>query len=156
MIKKTSQVTPIIAQVVNTNKTSETDAYSCSYVNTELNKKQDKYVELYSSSSGSSTTIQLNDNITNYNYIEVIYCTTDGTQYKGSSGKIPAVNNTEINLEYNFYASGAMYDKMARVKINGTSLTFSANMQVWFTNNGTNNIQDAVNTIKILKVLGYK
>lgn len=39
IIKKTSQVTPISAQVVNTHVESETDAYSANYINTNLSQE---------------------------------------------------------------------------------------------------------------------
>ena len=37
-IKKTSQTTPTASQIVNTYSTSQTDAYSCNYVNNEVKK----------------------------------------------------------------------------------------------------------------------
>ena len=65
-IKKTFQGNLPENTVVNTQSDSQTNAYSCEYVNDHFGG-----VVLYNNSTGTNGTVTLSDNINNYKYIEI-------------------------------------------------------------------------------------
>lgn len=99
---------------------------------------------LFESSSGSASTITLNDKVENYKYIEVF-----------------GVGNSSlcsVKIPINLYKSGSLYTTGASqmyhcvVALSGTSLTFTQNRQIKIAN-GT--VTDS-SAFKIYKVVGYK
>lgn len=138
-----------LLNIKNTHSTSETDVYSANYVNTELNKKQDNGVVLYSDSTGTTEDITLSDNISNYSYLELVTKNTDGA--------------TETFGNYKFDISFSIFTLM------GNSIT--SNSFAIFTKSytkGTNKLTTSIGKLysggnvtnydvfKITKVIGYK
>jgi len=134
-----------ISKTLNVYSTSQTDTYSCNYVN----GKTDGII-LYDNSSGTTSTVPLSDSIANYDYIEIYYKTNDNNTI--SSKKIYPISTSNIVcLDFSYDYSGTVYHKTANVQANGTNITFLSNKE--FVNFGTNN---SGNYIYITRVIGYK
>ena len=150
-IIKAFQSSGVVAQVSNTKSDSTTDTYSCDYVN--ILEDNLKYYSLYENLNGTSTTVTLSDNISNYNFIEIYFITNDSVQDIGSSKVYCAKRSTiKTNFFYRKYVSGTVYEKNANITINGNSLTFDDNYQTYYSG-GNYQLGDF---IKIIKVIGYK
>ena len=95
-IKKTSQTTPIQAQVVNTQSNSTTDSYSCDYVN---NNFAGKGIVLWENQSPTSSfagqTIALNSN--NYDYFIVLTYNNTSQKMIINNGLFPKGENCSID-----------------------------------------------------------
>lgn len=142
-IKKTSQTTPVQAEVVNDYSTSQENAYSCDYINGKV---------LFENASGSNTNITLNDSAANYNYIEIFYRSNDNVY---SSLKVDSPNNKLVNLTA-FYAGGSdIYNNSCNYTINGVSITRGTGVNWYILTNRTVSSTNAYN-IFITKVIGYK
>ena len=145
-IRKAYQGTVPENKILDTHSTSQTDTYSCNYVN----GKTDGII-LYDNSSGTTSTVPLSDNISNYDYIEIYYKTNDNGAI--SSRKIYRLwsGNNIVDLDYGWDVGGTLYYKSANVSLNGTSITFSSNVQ--YVNFGSRSNGDF---IYITRVIGYK
>lgn len=110
-------------------------------------------VELYNNSSGIQDNIPLNDNYTNYTYLEIFgYTNNDGTIYKKIttdrntfelSTLLPIVGNPIIQMYTNIYS------------LNGTNITLTRYLRNNANNNQPNTISES-NGIYITKIIGYK
>ena len=107
--------------------------------------------ELYSNSTGTTGNITLSDNISNYDFIEIIFRTNDGASYRGSSKIDIAETTNYCTLISVHYTTGTYYMKIGEVSLSGTALSFTGNIQI--TNSST---PVEGNYIYITKVIGYK
>lgn len=145
-----------IIQANNGNIILRPKGSSDSSVQAYLNTNGNFYVngnKLYASNSlfsgDTSGTVNLSDNVSNYDYIEIYFRTNDGSNYK-SSVKVISPNNAIADLVYHYY-TGVCYIKCANVNISGNAITFVKNFQMY---NGGNYSEGAY--ISITNVIGYK
>lgn len=159
-IIKAKNTTPTMASIVDAYSTSTTDAYSCRYVNNEIediNEKINGYV-LYDNSSGSNQQITLNDTVVNYSYLEITY-KDDQNIYE--TKKINVINNAWYSLSVIQFFMVSASSTISRTVIRGENIKLEDNKikngnynATEITNNATN-IYDN-NNIYITKVIGYK
>lgn len=143
-IKKVSQSSGLIANVSNTYSTSETDTYSCDYINGKV---------IYDNSNGTSTDFALDSTINNYRYIEVYYRTNDANSMSCKKAQVQYNATTLMSLDFCYILSNALYYKCANISINGTTATFTGNSQVLL--NGSLS-PSAGNYVYVFKIIGYK
>lgn len=87
-IKKTTQATGVIASVKQSKTESDTDTYSCNYINAA---EKPKRKVLFNNSSNTSKTIELSDSAYNYSYLYV----HNSSNY---SAMIPIYSDEQTNL----------------------------------------------------------
>lgn len=141
-IKKTFQGSLPENTVVNTQSNSQTNTYSCEYVNEHFGRKV-----LYES-AGTNGNISLNDNISNYSFIE-IYAHKSGCQ---GFVKIVAQENLVFGLSiHNVYDTRSIQQMFGNYTLNAQSIT--KNRELYMNDNGG---PVPSNDIYIYKVVGYK
>lgn len=146
-IIKAKQSAGVVANVSNTSSNSQTDTYSCNYINDIYG-----FHNLYSDSTGTSGQVTLSENVSNYSYLEIYYY-ADG---RYSSTKIPT-SATQFTISL-IYTGDNSYQYLFC-----TDCTISGNTinQNYARNNfisEQNNISSYGSTpyIKIYKVIAYK
>lgn len=142
-IKKTFQGSLPENTVVNTQSDSQTNAYSCEYINEHFGG-----TVLYSNSTGTTGTVTLSDTISNYKYIE-IYCRWY-TEYSIPVFKIDTTNITNGKIVLTWNNEKTIFTK--RMNISGTSIT-KDHFCYYVANTGETSNWDAC---YIMKVIGYK
>lgn len=113
-------------------------------------------VVLYSNNSGSTGTITLSQTAANFSYLEIIYF--DDHSNHLSTGKISAPNGKIVVLStFPIYsASNTVIANSRRVTISSTSISTNNSGDYYGVWASWNNLIEAKNSIKIIKVLGYK
>ena len=106
---------------------------------------------LYNDTTGTNSTITLNDNVSNYNYIEVFYRDSDN-QY--NSVKVFSPNNKKAFLTTSTLYNNKIYYKTKVISISGTSITNTSTAQMTCEASGNTITTD--NFIYITRVVGYK
>jgi len=135
-----------LLNIKNTHSTSETDVYSANYVN---NNFELKGVTLYSDNDGTTGDVILNDNISNYSYLEIFY-TSSGY---GSSKKIDlSLSNTFI-INEPFIYNDDYYDRMSKYSVANNKIIFNSNLTI---NSNFTSVMIGNAEILIKKVIGYK
>lgn len=107
---------------------------------------------LYSNSSGSTGTISLSDNASNYDKFYIEFIDNDGTV---SSKEVTSPNGKDVYLSIT-YPSSVSYKKDVIVTISGTSITPKTYSTITFRNNQSPTIASSTNYIYITKVIGFK
>ena len=129
------------------NGTNWENVSGCNYINGNT---------LFEDSTGvSSGTIQLNDNINNYSYIEVFYSSNDPNS--ASSKKMLSQSTIMTSLEF-WYMNGSstdVYIKITNIDISGTTITFRYSSEIHLFPQQYVELAQA-NNIRIKKVIGYK
>ena len=143
-IKKTSATTTISAQVVNTPSNSETDTYSCNYIN-----------GVQAFSGNESGTVTLTENTSNYSNIEIIATNADGHYF--SSGKLPITENMIISLlSHSFRDNGETFIMWpSSLKLTNNTLVPQTSKWVYRNADGTLGYGSG-NYINVQKVYLYK
>lgn len=152
-IKKTSQTTPVEAEVVNTYSSSTNDVYSCDY----SNKKIEGTV-LYENANGydltPNGTITLNDNLSNYNYIDIIVSTPSSA---GASISVHRITGNQTRFDLSFGAGNSSLFGMSyiRAAINNNIITGVLNGRYDINVGGAFTYTNNVGNL-IYKIVGYK
>lgn len=151
-IKKTSQTTPVQAQVINTYSSSQTDTYSCDYANDNF---QMNGTVLYNDATGSNTNLTLSDSAANYTYLEIFFRSNDNVF---NSTKVYEPNGKTF-LAMGLRPTGSttaspVYLKAEEFSINGTSISKGNYVEMNFQTNGTFTI-GTNNVMYITRVVGY-
>ena len=112
---------------------------------------------LYEDSTGTETTVTLNGNTANYDYIEIFY---KSANYAYNSVKVPASANY-ITLQANTFdisnsSNIGIFFMFKEIQNNGTSLTIRSNNRLYKYKNDNAFTQDTTANIQIIKVVGYK
>ena len=150
-IKKVSQSSGLIANVSNTQSDSQTDTYSCDYVNDHFDLKPTVLFD-----GNSATTITLSDNVSNYTYIEIEYRRGD---FHKSTGKLSHYTQPLLDGFWVYYDSGAqavIFQSFCEIPtVSGTSITRN---DTYYTNLIGTNVSGGnfSGGIFIRKVIGYK
>jgi len=104
---------------------------------------------LYSNTSGTTDTITLSQNVSNFSYIELIY----GKGRPEASTKVFATSEYATLIDYSAIAGGPQINAK-KVKISGTSITHANGYYLNFTSSGVST--GTVNEISIFRVLGWR
>lgn len=117
-------------------------------------KRIDGYeVELYNNASGSTTTITLNDYLSNYKYIEIFYIIEGIYDYV----KVYLPDTKEINLSGSNVFATVDYVKNSKWQCNGNQIVLVyANEYEINSNNIVTNFVNNSNRIAIVRVVGYQ
>lgn len=121
-------------------------------VNNKINNMQ--AVTLYSSANGTKNNFNLSDDITNYEYTEVIG--KRGEQYQCSTkGIVNKTGNTSITLISTYYGYGNnMWVDQLELTMSGTTATITEYSSL---NGLTGSLQvEHAQNISVLEVIGYK
>ena len=138
-IRKVSQSTPTASNVVNEYSTSTEDTYSADYIN-ELLKK----TVLYENENGTSSTITLSENATNFKKLDI---TLDNKNVV----TIEVVNGSTYYLQKFAIPNATTFRTFCTsITINNNTITFGT--QYLYDNGGYN---QEYTGIKILKIVGY-
>lgn len=138
-IEKVSQTTPTSAQIVDGYSTSTTDGYSANYINNLLKK-----TVLYENENGTSSTITLSENATNFKKLDI---TLDNKNVV----TIEVVNGLTYYLQKFTIASATTFRTFCTsITINNNTITFGT--QYFYDNNG---YYQEFSGIKIGKIVGY-
>ena len=143
--KGSSTPAPTTSEVVTNYTESDTDTYSCNYINNNY-----RPTTLYSSSSGTTGNITLSDSVANYSSIEVYFHTNDGAGFRGCQKVHTSSGTTVASLIFIHPASSNYYIKVKEISVTGTQLTVAGSKEIY--SGGSSNS----NYIYIDKVLGYK
>ena len=112
---------------------------------------------LYLNNNGSNTTITLNDNVSNYDYLEIFY--TDNNKTMRNSVKVWDFNGKDISLYFflNYKNDSGIFNYIYCKKVNasGNKLTKKLETYMQIKNTSINQVYEA-DYIYITKVLGYK
>ena len=115
-----------------------------------LNPKLLKPKTLFENDSGSNANITLNDNVENYEYIEIFYRNNDNFY---SSRKFYKPSGQKLVLDSYYVSSSSIVFKMNYITISGTSVTRNQFIEA-NKNNITQN--DTSRNVYITRVFGYK
>lgn len=138
----------VIPEIKTSQSSSETDAYSCEFVNEQLNSKVDTGTVLYDNSSGESGNILLSDYAYNYSYLMVYWKSSWNSSRNGVAiAPIGTSNWSLFETVVGYGSDNATYENIAIYNISGTS--FNLNKAKSY-NGGTSN------TFYITKIVGYK
>ena len=136
------------------NKPNQSTPINATNLNNIENGISNTYpVILYDNDEGSSSTITLSDNVSNYNFIEIYYF-KDSNQI--ISSKIYKPNGKAATLgSVTFYAN-SIFLRAAIVDINETTITWRSNDIGWGTVSTSGNTISKEQVFKICQVIGYK
>lgn len=138
-IRKVSQTTPTTSNIVNEYSTSTTDGYSANYVNNLLKK-----TVLYENENGTSSTITLSENATNFKKLDI---TLDNKNVV----TIEVVNGSTYYLQKFTIANATTFRTFCTsITINNNTITFGD--QYMYDHSG---YSQEFTGIKILKIVGY-
>lgn len=112
---------------------------------------QAKPISLYDNSSGTTGTVSLSQNVSNFKYIEIFY-KDDWAQKKSDRIYKPTENRAQL-LTCRIVSNNSIFMRYKDVAISGTTITndMVGNYTSW-----DNNTKDTTNNVSIYKVLGYK
>lgn len=111
-------------------------------------------ITLYESANGTTGNVTLSDDASNYSYLEIFY-----EKETASSVKVNDPDGQEVVLLLNyFYTNSNIYQIVEKtVEISGTSITVKTNQSYYINiSNGVAPSMATENSIKIMKVVGYK
>ena len=141
-------------KILNTQSTSQTDTYSCEYINNlGTGGGSSSGVVLYENAEGNSGNVTLTGNLSDYSYFEVYY---GSSTPKIFISKFP-VGNILFTLEYIICAAVQPYVRYKTYDIVDNSFnvnTFTAYRISMKDGSFTNETDSAV--VYIFKVIGYK
>lgn len=109
-------------------------------------------VELYSNTSGTNGTVNLNDSSANYDKFYIEYIDNDGTV---CSKEVTSPNGKNVYLSIT-YPSSVSYKKDVIVEISGSTITPQTYSTITFRSGQSPTIANSTNYIYITKVLGFK
>lgn len=116
-----------------------------------------KPVVLYENANGSNGNITLNDNVSNYDTLEIYY--TDNNKGLTSSARVKDFNNKDILLYFfnNYKNANGLYQYVycKKIKASGNQLTITLETYMQINNTNIYALREA-DYIYITKVLGYK
>jgi len=109
---------------------------------------------LYLSSSGSSGTITLSENVTNFSYIEIFGHTNSG---ENVYTKVCNANGKTFNLEGGYLATNNIWQEIrARFKVNGTTISKEYEYYINTTSDGGTSMGQQGNNVFIDRVVGLR
>lgn len=137
--------------VANENKVTASDMneIKTAHNDTDNNVNNLIGVVLYNNSTGTTGTVTLSDDVSNYSYLEIFY------SYNGSRQSTKIIGN-KASLIVHTTSNNQTYLLFKEVSFSGTSMTVNSYQQwnnVW----GTSNVNASnTNGIYVIKIVGYK
>ena len=109
-----------------------------------------------STSNGAFGTIELNDSVANYEYLEIYYADDSGTT-SPSSIRICSPNNKTIDLTCTQASSASVYIIISRYTVVGNTINFIRSKRVTLQNSSYPGISETTSSsyTRILRVLGF-
>ena len=136
------------------NKPNQSTPINATNLNNIENGISNTYpVILYDNDEGSSSTITLSDNVSNYNFIEIYYF-KDSNQIVSS--KIYKPNGKAATLGSVTFYDNKLFLRAAIVDISETTITWRAKDIGWGTVSTGGNTISKEQVFKICQVIGYK
>lgn len=126
---------------------ADTEAENGVNILEEINKLQPTI--LYDNTSGTTGTITLSQNVSNFSYIEFIY----GKGRPEASTKVLATSEYAVLIDYSTITGGPQIG-VKKVRISGTSVTHANGYYLNFTSSGVST--GSTNEISIYRVLGWR
>lgn len=142
-IRKTYQGEIPENKIVNSYSESQTDTYSCDYLNNLAG------TILYKNDEGATGNLTLLDDISNYDYYEIIPFGNENESVRGKAGNSVAISRVSSDGAY-------VYTNTGQIQVIGTSLTKN-NIHNYY--GATNNVYQTHTTddwYPIWLVIGYK
>lgn len=104
----------------------------------------------------SSGPVSLSDSVSNYDFIDIVYRSADGTSFVGTQ-RIYNATNKNTFLEFKRYAGNRIYIKYIEISITTNQITLSNGYEYYFSTYATSSITSSpANYIYITDVIGYK
>ena len=136
------------------NKPNQSTPINATNLNNIENGISNTYpVILYDNDEGSSSTITLSDNVSNYNFIEIYYF-KDLNQIVSS--KIYNPNGKAATLGSVTFYDNKLFLRAAIVDISETTITWRTSDSGWGTVSTGGNTVSSEQVFKICQVIGYK
>ena len=110
-------------------------------------------VILYNNESGTNSNFSLNDDVSNYKYIEV-YTKQNNYTLAYKCQKIYNPNGKNIAIDYLYYMNDKLYGNGVQITFSGKNATLSGGFG--YTTGAGGQYVTASNTINIVRVIGYK
>lgn len=107
---------------------------------------------LYENNNGSNETITLNDNVSNYKFIEIFYKSNDSAY---SSVRVDTPNGKRVSLQAFWSIDDWCYGKIKQISISDNKINNLAAQQLVI-GSGASPTVSLSNYIYITKVIGYK
>lgn len=122
----------------------------------KINEKLLQPKVLYNNSTGSDSTITLNDSSANYEYLEIYFRTNDSNVYQ-SSIRVFSPNGKYVPLIFYLVAGNgtSIYAKMKNVFINGNTISNYGSRYCEMSITSSVSVKNN-NFIYITRVVGYK
>ena len=142
-------------QVVNTQSNSQTDTYSCDYINEALDDKLQAYT-LYENASGTTGAVTLSDGRNNYDFLIVTYLNGNNSYSAiiDKSANYVQLGGTYSNMGYGVIAFFGKLYNLSNTALSPNTYAVYGEMQV---NLSSMTLTPATtDTLKITKVVGYK
>lgn len=136
--------------VANSYNESNTNAYSCNYVN---NNFEAKGIELYNNSSGTTGNIVLNDSIANYKKIK-IYAKKENEYVSAQEFYTNNNNNIDIDFAFNYCGSGILYVCATNYNINNKNMNVTYHYREGLYSNNIG-YSSSSNNLSVLKIEGF-
>lgn len=151
-IESVEQEIPVVE---NTQSNSQTDAYSCDYVNGALSDKLQAYT-LYENASGTTGEVTLNDSRANYEFIIVDFLNGNNGFSTIISKNVAYANlgGTYSNMGYGTIAFFAKLYNISNTKLTPNTYAVYGEMQINLSYNTITAV--TTDTLKITRVVGYK
>lgn len=151
-----------LLNIKNAHSISETDVYSCNYVN---NNFQLVGEVLYSNDTGTTGNVTLSKSASNYSYIEIMFKNVDAcyssVKIENPNGKVVSLTSV-VSFTGGSGVNGLIAVHSRDVTISGTNIStlsstsngnYYGALAFW---EGQNASLDKTNYIYITKVIGYK
>ena len=140
----------ITNNIRNTYTTSDTETYSCNYVNNIINNND----TLYESTDGTSGTVSLSKSITSYEYLDIVYGdnTRKMVQRIVTNSTIFNLSRQIIDTDKNLFFRNTQYT----LSSNSISVQYYNAYTIYASNNNIVFETLSSSGVTIYKVIGYK
>ncbi len=140
-----------IPDVKNTQSNSQTDTYSCDYVEDHF---QLKPTILYENSTGTITSVPLSETVEHFVYIDVSFRKDNAY----NTMRIPNPHNKSFTLTlWNMWSTNNIQQMFKKISIYGTDISEEYGAYMNYSTDGNNpSLTIENNTVYITKVVGYK
>ena len=140
----------ITNNIRNTYTTSDTETYSCNYVNNIINNSD----TLYESTDGTTGNVSLSKSITNYDYLDIVYGdnTRKMIQRIATNSTIFNLSRQVIDTNKNLFFRNTQYTLAS----NSISVQYFNGYTIYASNNNITFETLTASGVTIYKVIGYK
>ena len=154
LVAITSDVSLVAEKITNNIRnaytTSDTETYSCNYLNNIINNSD----TLYENTDGTTGNVSLSKSITNYDYLDIVYGdnTRKMVQRIATNSTIFNLSRQIIDTDKNLFFRNAQYT----LSSNSISVQYFNAYTIYATNNNIVFETSTASGVTIFKVIGYK